>query len=151
MLAWSGALLNAAGRRSQRQAGSLSHAKRENREMTSRPITTNAIAVGIALAVLPPLPVIAGFYDGNVIFQRCSESDAANKSFCLGYIGGVADSMGYSDAKANRSQCIDNEATMGQLRDVAVAYLRDHPALRHLGAAGLIEFAIREGYCPAPL
>jgi len=119
--------------------------------MTSRLITTNAIAVGVALVVAPPLPVIAGFYDGNLIFQRCSESDAANKSLCLGYIGGIADSMGYSDAKANRSQCVENEATMGQLRDVAVAYLRDNPALRHQSAAGLSEFAIREVFCPASL
>ena len=59
--------------------------------MTSRTITTNALAVGIALAALSPVPVLAWFYDGNQLYQRCS--DATTEVLCAGYVAGVADGI----------------------------------------------------------
>lgn len=119
--------------------------------MTSRLVIKTALAVGVAFATLSPVVVLANFYDGNVLYQKCSDDTAFAQGVCLGYVGGIADSMGSDDAQANRSQCIDKEATMGQLRDVAIAYLRDHPAERHLSAASLVRFALRKGFCPASL
>jgi hypothetical protein len=77
---------------------------------------------------------VTTFLTGNQLYENCtSETNLALKTFCLGYVAGIFDSL-----DTLRMTCRPNEVTMGQTQDIVVNYLRDHPEERHHGASDVV-------------
>jgi len=85
---------------------------------------------------------------GNQLLERCQSTDTFEQSFCLGYLEGVTDlnAMHGSVLPVNQRSCAPENVTNGQIRDVAVKYLKDHPEERHMLAAILIVKGMAEAF-----
>ena len=85
---------------------------------------------------------------GNSLLETCSSVGKADELFCLGYIGGVADVDGLEGATFPERQrsCVPDNVSNGQLMDVVVKYLKEHPEERHMLAAILIVEALTKAF-----
>jgi len=81
-----------------------------------------------------------GWYDGNQLYRWCTGGD---RSGCLGYVTGVASVESALNAIA---VCFPQAVTADQLRDVAIAYLRNNPAKRHESALVNVSSAFLEAF-----
>ena len=103
----------------------------------------------VAICVMFAAPVQAteerawlSFETGNQLYTDCQTKPP---NYCMGYIMGVIDSLIVFDYF-----CLPERATQGQLRDVVVKYLDEHPAERHQRGDGLVLTAIKMAFpCPA--
>src|SRR5436190_1415229 len=84
----------------------------------------------------------ADFQTGNELLQACEGTD---RLLCRGSVMAIADVLDYQ-----MDACVPIRATVGQLVDVVVKYLREHPKDRHHAAAALIITALPEAF-PCPL
>lgn len=77
-----------------------------------------------------------GFMTGNQLYTACSDP---RNAACESYVTGIVDAVSAmtSGAKHKKSFCARPEVQGGQFVEVVVNYLRDHPASRSDGAAGL--------------
>ncbi len=83
--------------------------------------------------------------DGNEILTYCDENATAiTKGVCLGYIQGLWTSLDLMLAMNDTKMCIPKSATLGQVRDVTVSYIRRNPATRHEGSMILFARALAE-------
>jgi hypothetical protein len=66
---------------------------------------------------------------GNTLLDMCESTGAFEQSFCLGYITGVTDmhSAVGSVLPENRRSCVAENVSNGQVKDVVVKYLKEHP------------------------
>jgi hypothetical protein len=93
------------------------------------------LAAGLLVAAL------CGF-DGYSLNDDCDSSGGVEQSFCRGFISGVA-------AMTNPKQVCIGNATVGQIEDGVVSYIRRHPEHRHLGASGLVRLGLSDAFpCP---
>lgn len=77
------------------------------------------------------------FFDGNEMIELGEENPVA-----LGmYVAGAADF-----AMGMHMVCVPNRAQVGQLRDVVIKYLDEHPEHRHYSADSIVVTALREGF-----
>lgn len=123
----------------------------------------NRIAVAVAATAFLSLSATdtkAEFVSGNQLYDWCttSERDAIyfqNDASCREYIIGVSDGMTTAAdvvtavAKLDTPFeliCVPDRVRAGQLREVVVRYLRDHPADRHESAAFQVALAIKDAY-----
>lgn len=85
------------------------------------------------------------FYAGNELYSFCEVQDNER---CMGYILGTVDTALAVETAFNQPPpfCFGEGVRASQVRDVVVIYLRDHPANRHLGAAGLIFSAVKQAF-----
>ncbi|MRG54208.1 hypothetical protein GF108_01245 [Phyllobacterium sp. SYP-B3895] len=91
----------------------------------------------------------AGFYDGNEVYARCTSAEANRETWCLGYVAGVADTyQTHLKVLSNGRRCFPKGSTLGQLKDVFIRYLLDHPEDRHWDADGLAMLSFRDAFCP---
>lgn len=90
--------------------------------------------------------IIPTFRDGNELYRLCASQFETEKVNCLGYIQGAADSLEAARLVARMLPCIKEPVELGQIQDVVILYLRDHPEIRHRGAAGLIWAAIADAW-----
>ena len=108
----------------------------------------------VAQAVTPQAPAAATGTSGNQLFDWCGHRDGGPLDvLCLGYINGVMDGIGVTEAAHNTTHfyCVPQGVTNNQSRDVVIAYLRDHPNLRHLAAYVLVLQSLRVAFpCQAP-
>jgi hypothetical protein len=72
-----------------------------------------------------------------MLFEACASNQSASRITCLGYVLGVADTLG-----ATGNACIPPGITEDQTKDLVIKYLRDHPESRHLGAASQIGISL---------
>lgn len=87
------------------------------------------------------------FLTGNDLLARCE----TNRSACINYVLGVSDALSFfEDAGASKSFiCTTTNVTAGQMTDVVIKYLKDNPAVRNQGAAGLTWSALTDAFpCP---
>jgi Rap1a immunity proteins len=104
------------------------------------------VAASLSSLVIAATTASAGFDDGNALFERCKTytSDRATEPFndgvCAGYI------VGATDALDRGSLLCLPDVTKGQIIDVVILWLRDHPEKRHLGASSLIGAALKEKF-----
>jgi hypothetical protein len=106
------------------------------------------------LIALPTQTRANMFYDGNRLYEICTAPEEKHASWgvCLGFILGAHDAV--RDAQelgflAGKIHCTPTNATTGQVRDVVVRYLEEHPAERHINASALVADALREAFpCP---
>jgi hypothetical protein len=82
---------------------------------------------------------------GNDLLRHCQASDTANweRGLCDGYIGATVDVLG---VLPGAKICISSEADYGQLVDITIKYLKNHPETRHELASGLIAVALRQAF-----
>ena len=79
--------------------------------------------------------------NGSSLLATCENDDRVSEAFCNGYISAVADAV-----DADRSACLPDEVTRGQLRDIAIGWLRAHPETRHYAAAKVVATAFAEEF-----
>lgn len=113
-------------------------------------------------------PALAENISGNDLLSICEATDdAAKLGYCIGYVTGVIEGMkwgiasplmmsGADPEEADKTGntllgfCIPAEATLGQMRDVILLYLRSNPAERHASARIQVQFALAGAYpCPS--
>jgi hypothetical protein len=85
---------------------------------------------------------------GNTLLEACESKDAFQHALCLGYIQGATDidAMDGATFPERRRSCVTENVTNGQIEDVVVKYLRDHPEERHLLAAILVVRAVAKAF-----
>lgn len=117
-----------------------------------RPLLLAKCAVYAAIAIAPmPGKAHALFVDGNTLYGDCTNTGngrAFASGYCLGYIVAATDGIEFSDVYfRDRERCWSATVTQGQMRDVVVNYLRDHPEKRHLSATTSIRVAVQSAFC----
>lgn len=94
--------------------------------------------VGIALSLfLLVSPAAASFNNGNKVLEQCQGGTDFHNGYCLGVVAGLADAI---SASHGQQICVPNTATLGQIRDVLIQFLRQYPDIRHQ-PAGLLAYA----------
>jgi hypothetical protein len=87
--------------------------------------------------------------DGNTLKQNCAYAEKAEEPngnagyqafACVAYISGVID--GYQEAEPKYPLCYPAQVTVGQMADVVMKFLRDHPEELHKPAGFLVLRAI---------
>jgi Ssp1 endopeptidase immunity protein Rap1a len=62
-----------------------------------------------------------------------------NQATCRSYVVGVLDTFNFFDEVQKQPRiCLPSNATQGQMMDVVVKYLQDHPAERQYPAAAIV-------------
>jgi len=85
--------------------------------------------------------------DGNRLLEVCLNRANLDSHFgdCLGYTSGVADTA------QSVTICLPQNARRGQVRDIVINYLREHPERRTLSSHVLVQEAlVRVWPCPTP-
>ena len=86
--------------------------------------------------------MLPSFYDGNKLLNNAEEAPV----WATAYVAGVYDSL-----KTGRYICIRPSITTGQMRDVAIKYVKENPKLRDGQAHMLVRDALINAFpCPAP-
>lgn len=98
--------------------------------------------------VLAVLPIPAGAVmtaSGNELLETCrKESSMFSSGACLGFIEGVVEGMRLQASTMNEKAlvCPPYGVTVGQIRDVVMKYLADHPEQRHFSGAQVTVLAL---------
>jgi hypothetical protein len=101
-------------------------------------MTATRLAFALTALMLSPRAVLA--LDGNQILQTCENTSGYNQGFCLGYLMGVVDSLVNGAAPV---MCTNDFVTLGQMRDIVLKFLSDHPESRHCGAIDITYVSLR--------
>lgn len=103
------------------------------------------LAFALPLACLAAvLPAHAGFDSGNRLYEDCRASNYFNRGYCGGYVIGVVDAVERSGSGPRI--CVPEGATKGQLADVVLKYLEDHPERRNRDAGELVPEALHAAF-----
>ena len=106
------------------------------------------IALLVALCASPALG--GGFEDGNKLLSSCEGSDPVLKEYCYGYVVGISDTMEGNAINGFRA-CVRIGVSKTQIFALATGYLKDHPEVRHYGAAGIVAAALAKAFpCEEP-
>lgn len=83
-------------------------------------------------------------YTGNDLLNEC-QRDAKNfDTGCFMYINGFVN--GFEANASNKYFSIPDNVTVGEMMDVVVKYLENHPEKRHLEAGAAIVWAFSDAY-----
>lgn len=90
---------------------------------------------------------VANFTTGNDLLRNCTaKSNEATyyqaMAYCSAYITGAVDALEAERYMAVKQGCIPSEVTVGQLRDIVIAYLQANPSNRHLSGYVLVNLAL---------
>ncbi len=90
---------------------------------------------------------LPAFFTGNDLLDEC-EGTRDQREICLGYVEGVSDALGYGDRIFDLpSVCVPPHAVpASQVRDIVLAYVREHPVTRHFAAAPLVTAALGQAF-----
>lgn len=104
-----------------------------------------AIVSGVGTPAMASEPALM-FNNGNMLLADCTGS-TSGVSQCIGYLKGVADalrSLGLADGL--RTVNVPVGVTGGQLKDIVVQYIQEHPEMRHVAAAQLVYIALGRAF-----
>lgn len=104
------------------------------------------------------LPSVAHstFTSGNELYEQCTVEKGTNLYFtkmaeCRGYVMGFVDLMEDMQTVNKMSSCLPVGATAGQIVDVVVKYLREHPELRALPGSTMVFLSLKSAFgCALP-
>ena len=87
------------------------------------------------------------FLTGNDLYRVCQGS-GVDGGVCTGYVIGVFDqwAAGRAAGPFAKPACLPPGVGSGQLKDVVVRYLRDHPEVRDQSAWALVVHAMIEAW-----
>ena len=107
----------------------------------------------VLVSAQPAAPASGVYMKGHALYEMCIEND--NTLACTAYVAGVMDFLsaaGKTDILNEQFQpvCVPQSGvTLGQLQDIVIKYLREHPEERHEPGVFLVVGAIREAFpCP---
>ncbi len=117
-------------------------------------MTPKTVAVGAELVALVLVsaaanaPATADWMSGNELKESCHSEGQYGRGACLGFTSAVAGIVDTETIYGWRA-CIPDGVTRGQLRDIMVKFLDDHPEKLHHSAASLAARAYEEVFpCP---
>ena len=103
-------------------------------------VMTLAAAVALPQA---PAHAIGAFDTGNQMLAKCdAPKGSLERGYCMGSAAAVTDMM-----ESIGINCNFAKTTVGQITDVVVQYLRNHPEDRHYTFVSLAQTALKEGFC----
>ena len=82
----------------------------------------------------------AQFKSGNELRSDHISSNAIDRGISLGFVMGVA------DAGNGFLFCMPRNATAGQVQDMTMATINNHPEIRHLRANEIVEYTLRRAW-----
>lgn len=102
----------------------------------------------VGLAVLP---ATAGFKSANDLWDHCTARERdrhyqQDNAMCMGYIVGIADVLDDGDNVDGLRACLPRGATIGQVVDTAMYYIRDNPQDRHYSASSVVAAALAAAF-----
>lgn len=99
----------------------------------------------ITVLLFMPCMAYAEFESGNTLLAKLTSTEIYERLNGMGYVAGVFDSH-----KTLTHCAPDNSGiTAGQITDIAVAYLRNRPAVRNMSADVLLREAFKQVWpCP---
>jgi len=92
---------------------------------------------------------------GNRLYEQCTSDqrsatywydDAACTAYIQGFIEGATSFQELWPAETPKAICLPATVTAGQMRDVVVKYLAEHPERRHLSAMASITSAAMRAF-----
>lgn len=91
------------------------------------------------------------FQNGNGLLELCASDSGQSQSICLGYIQGVVDGAGITPVektcrRTSSYWCIPDGVAWGQMTEVVVKYMKDHPENRHWPSTAIITNAVIESW-----
>jgi hypothetical protein len=82
------------------------------------------------------------FLSGNMLYGDCTaDQGSSDMAFCSGYVQGLSDAL-----QSLKMMCAPKEVTAGQMRDVIVHHLSDHPEKRQFGAISEAGLALTNAF-----
>ena len=99
----------------------------------------------VFLLFLPCAGLAQGIKNGNHIYSECRSDVQAEEALCIGYIAGVAEvflAFARDLPESQRPFCTAPGQTVGQLTDVVLKWLDEHPEKRHLNGSDVIALAM---------
>jgi hypothetical protein len=87
-------------------------------------------------------PAEAHFVTGDGLLKNCTSTDKDRRLFCTGLIVGYYEMLTFLQANCGD----DSEKTAGQIEDVVVKYLKEHPGEHSKPAASVSAIAISEAF-----
>ena len=107
-----------------------------------------SLLIPAALAgLLWPAPGIGGTFDTAAMLQRmCTGEDTFANGVCVGYVVAVADVLAEGNAVNRFRSCFTEAVTRGQLADVVVTWLGQHPDDKRYAAAGIVAEALSKAF-----
>ena len=105
-----------------------------------------AIILALSLGFLAWSPDAHAQYwaTGNDVKEACHSESPFDQGYCLGFAVSVAGVV--TDQFGPWRACYSTGVTSGQLRDVMVKFLDDHPELLHVNAISLPARAFTEAF-----
>jgi hypothetical protein len=98
-------------------------------------------------------PVSGVMIDGNKLYEECTTPKSRSTHYqdsasCISFVLGVSDMNGLMAPLRDVEPlfCVPQTATSGQLKDITVKYLENHPERRHGLAAGEVMMALRQSF-----
>ena len=94
-------------------------------------------------------PALANYLTGKDLYADCSKPQGSfSQGFCSGYISGVVDAIEYYQINkgAEKNVCIPMEVSIGQVKEIVVRYLAQHPDQRANTASSLVWDAVRNAF-----
>lgn len=88
----------------------------------------------------------SAFLNGNDLYAYCTGSDNFTRGICLGYVEGMADSIGVMESVSKAAVFCIPPVSARQARDVVVKYLQENPAHRHEAGATLVMEALHDAW-----
>lgn len=92
-------------------------------------------------------------YSGNQLLRDCTAGEHTHSHiYCLGYVTGLVEGASVEAEFRNCKPLFDipPEAEMGQLVDVVVKYLKEHPEQRDVRARVIALTALKAAFPPKP-
>lgn len=104
------------------------------------------IAAAVALAPTVSFARETAVDDGNDLLDVCTKGDYFSDGYCLGYIRGLSNGVDMVLYTNKQQICYRQGITLGQIRDVVIAYIRRNPAKRNENAMVLVSWASAEAW-----
>jgi len=85
----------------------------------------------------------AAFYSGNDLYNKMISESVAERALTMGYVAGIYDVF------EGTAMCAKGNVTLGQLKDIVLKKLVNHPESRHMAADMFVYTALSEAFpCP---
>ncbi|MGR3524891.1 MAG: Rap1a/Tai family immunity protein [Paracoccaceae bacterium] len=127
---------------------------------------SGTLVASLALSMAVAQDAAAQQISGNDLYSACQDAEGGVRlGFCVGYLIGATEGQSWgaflvlnqiaaTDGAEEANErinfflrhCVPADASNQQLRDVAIQYLEQNPASRHLPARGLIWQAYLEAF-----